>query len=140
MALGYARASEAVGAPLHDRLLLGATDAALAWAIWRGGALGARLAPPRGAAGACGGANPSAAAAAGPEAEAGAALAALEWGASGPWLVAVVDAQVRALQIQLLRKDATILSLKARLEGGGGSGGGGGIGGQDGGGQGGARF
>jgi hypothetical protein len=93
MALGFAQNAEWCGPEIHDRFMLGATDAALAWSVWRGAALNASV---LGLGGRRSGAA-AAAHAAGPDAEAGAALAAMAWGASGTWLASAVDSQVRSM-------------------------------------------
>ncbi|KAI8465785.1 MAG: hypothetical protein J3K34DRAFT_461241 [Monoraphidium minutum] len=118
------------GPAAHDRLLLAAIDAALAASAWRAGclhtevlcrfgALGSGPLPP--AAGERGGGDGGAAAGA------AAALAALAWGASGMGLTAAVSAQIHALHIQILHKDATIMRLARQLSDGGDGGGGKGI-------------
>ncbi|KAI8470306.1 MAG: hypothetical protein J3K34DRAFT_261123 [Monoraphidium minutum] len=109
LALGYAQGAGWCGAGAHDRLLLLSTDAALAWGVWRAAGLGGCVLP-RAAGGGGGG---------GPSASADAALAALAWGASGTGLADMVDSQVQALHIQLLRKEATILALKRMMDDGG---------------------
>jgi hypothetical protein len=86
MVAGYALSCGACDEALYDRIVLGATDASLVWAVWRGATLNARVLQ-CGAGGLMGQSR-------GAEAEAAAALAALSWGASGQWLAAAVDAQV----------------------------------------------
>jgi hypothetical protein len=92
MALGYAQGTGWCDGPLHDRFMLGAIDASLAWSVWRGAALNARV---LGVGKRSGGRGTSRGGGAGPDAHAGAALAAMAWGASGAWLASAVDAQVR---------------------------------------------
>ncbi|GBF90748.1 hypothetical protein Rsub_03049 [Raphidocelis subcapitata] len=111
MLAGYAQSCGVFDDSLYDRVVLGATDASLVWAVWRGATLNARVLQ-CGAGGLTGQSR-------GADAEAAAALAALAWGASGPWLAAAVDAQVQALSISLLRKDATIMRLRRALDEGG---------------------
>lgn len=43
MALGYAQAAGWCDAVGHDRLMVGATDAALAWAVWRAAMLNSKV-------------------------------------------------------------------------------------------------
>lgn len=88
MALGYAQSADILDAGAHARLMVGATDAAFGWMIWRAAHLNTHVL--RGAAAGGG------AAAAGPGAGAAAALRALAWGASGEGLAGLVDAEVCA--------------------------------------------
>ncbi|KIY95210.1 hypothetical protein MNEG_12751 [Monoraphidium neglectum] len=160
MALGYAASSGLLDSPTQGRLEMLSTNAALAWTVWRAAALNARVLRRRYATGGGGGGGCAAGAArrgADAEADAGAALAALAWGASGAELVDAVDSQVlaalvaapigdgraspvKSLQIQLLHKEATIQTLARMLGEPGGGGLGGGNGGSPNGGSGGGAL
>jgi hypothetical protein len=105
MALGYAASSGLLDSPTQGRLEMLSTNAALAWTVWRAAALNARVLRRRYATGGGGGGGCAAGAArrgADAEADAGAALAALAWGASGAELVDAVDSQVSACVVTLV--------------------------------------